>query len=490
MLLDGPAPPRVRIAPTARANGWEDVSDLAATLGMPLDEWQDQALEAAMGERSDGRWASKFVGISAPRQNGKSQLIVARALAGVLLFSEKMIIISAHETDTAREVWKRLIDIVEANPTLEARVTGRMDAINREFLAFGHGADRQTIKLKARRRSGVRGFSADCLLLDEAQILGKGAWGSIVPTMSARPNPQIWLFGTPPTDEDDPFAFSRVRESAMAKKARHTWLEWAAAPGDDFDSPAVWAAANPAFGVRISEEACADDRAAMDDRQFAEERLGIWRTDTSRAVFSESEWKALGCDGPPDGVKPKALAVDMSHGREVSVAACWHTEGGLFAEEVWAGTDTAAVTEWLKGRAGFRIPVMVDAASPASSLVPALKAARVKVVITQAADMAKACGLVFDMVTAGTLRHGDGPGQESLSAAVSGARKRPIRDAGGWGWDRRDESVNIAPLVSFTLAVLGASLARRQSADKSGNPRAPHKRVNRTSTRRAVVVKQ
>lgn len=489
-LLDGPAPPRLRIAPNARANGWEDISDLAASLGMPLDEWQDQALEASMGERSDGRWASKFVGISAPRQNGKSQLIVARALAGVLLFGEKMIIISAHETDTAREVWKRLIDIIEANPTLEARVTGRMDAINREFLAFGKGADRQTIKLKARRRAGVRGFSADCLLLDEAQILDKGAWGSIVPTMSARPNPQIWLFGTPPTDEDDPFAFSRVRESSIAKKARHTWLEWAADADDDFDSPAVWAKANPAFGVRISEEACADDRAAMDNQQFAEERLGIWRINSHAAVFGVSEWKALGSEGPAAGVKPKALAVDMSHNRQISVAACWHTEdGGLFAEEVWAGTDTAAVLDWLKNRAGYRMPIVIDTASPAASLVPALRLGRTKVVTTSASDMAKACGLVFDMVKAGTLRHGDGDDQQHLTAAVAGARKRPIRDAGGWGWDRRDETVNIAPLVAFTLSVFGASSVRRQSPDDVSG-RVTRKRTTRTSTRRAVVVKQ
>src|SRR6185437_7075682 len=137
VVLDGPAPPRVRVAPTARANSWEDVADLAATLNFSLDEWQEQALEAAMGERSDGRWASKFIGMSAPRQNGKSQLIVARALAGVLLFNEKTIIISAHETDTARQVWQRLIDVIEDNPHLEARVTGRMNAVNRESLTFG-----------------------------------------------------------------------------------------------------------------------------------------------------------------------------------------------------------------------------------------------------------------------------------------------------------------------------------------------------------------
>lgn len=455
---------------------------------MPLDEWQDQALEAAMGERSDGRWASKFVGISAPRQNGKSQLIVARALAGVLLFGEKMIIISAHETDTAREVWKRLLDVVESNPTLEARVTGRMDAINREFLSFGRGADRQTIKLKARRSSGARGFSADCLLLDEGQILGKSAWGSIVPTMSARPNPQIWLFGTPPTEEDDPFAFTRVRDSSMVKKARHTWLEWAASPDDDFDSRETWAKANPAYGVRISEEACADDRAAMDDQQFAEERLGIWRVDKHRAVFTEAEWKALGSDGPAEGVKPAALAVDMSHGRQISVAACWHTDNdGLFGEEVWAGADSAAAVAWLRERAGCRMPIVVDSASPAASLVPALKALRAKVVTTSAADMSKACGLMFDMAKAGTLRHGDGEDQTSLAAAVVGAKKRPIRDAGGFGWDRRDETVNIAPLVAFTLAALGASTVRRRSASAAEPGRARRARTSRASTRRAVV---
>src|SRR5699024_11692591 len=105
-----------------------------------------------------------------------------------------------------------------------------------------------------------------------AQILGKDAWGSIVPTMSARPNPQMWLFGTPPTQSDDPFAFDRVRSSSLAKKARHCWVEWSAEPGDDIDSVETWVKANPAFGVRIDREAVEDDRAAMDDEQFSRER--------------------------------------------------------------------------------------------------------------------------------------------------------------------------------------------------------------------------
>src|SRR5678815_3763214 len=89
-LLGEQAPPRVSVAPPpTRANSWEDVTDLSRSFGITLDGWQEVVLQAAMGERSDGTWAAKQVGLSAPRQNGKSQLIVARALAGALLFDEK-----------------------------------------------------------------------------------------------------------------------------------------------------------------------------------------------------------------------------------------------------------------------------------------------------------------------------------------------------------------------------------------------------------------
>src|SRR5690606_15507213 len=114
-------------------------ADLAASLGTPLDEWQENVLQAAMGERSDGRWAARIVGVSTPRQNGKSQLIVARALAGVLLFDEQTIICSAHQTDTAREVFQRLLDIIDKNPSVSRRVESVMKAIGREYIRFTSG---------------------------------------------------------------------------------------------------------------------------------------------------------------------------------------------------------------------------------------------------------------------------------------------------------------------------------------------------------------
>lgn len=389
-----------------------------------------------------------------------SEIIVARALAGVLLFDEQTIIVSAHQQDTAREVFSRILDLIEGYPALERRVESVMKAVNREYIRFKSG---QTIRFKARSSGGGRGFSCDCLLLDEAQILGAAAWSAILPTMSARPNPQAWLLGTPPTENDDGAVFERLRKIGLdGKEQRIAYLEWSAGPDDSIEDPQTWARANPAYGTRITFEAIATELASMSPEQFRLERLGIWPDGGAHVpVVKPAQWAELVDGGPESSVRPAALAVDMSHAREISVGAAWRLgNDSTYLEEVWAGADPLLAVEWVAASAGRRIPVLIDAASPASSLVPELKARKCKVRVTNAGDMAKACGLFEDAVKTGTLTHAD---QVSVSEALAGAKKRPIRDAGGWGWDRRDPSVVIHPLVAVSLALLGAVESGRRS---------------------------
>jgi hypothetical protein len=253
MLPGEQAPPRFEVSPPASsANSWEDVADLSASFGAPLDEWQERILQAAMGERADGKWLAKRVGVTVPRQNGKTQVLMARALAGALLFGEKTIIVSAHQQDTARETFMKIMELREQSPALAARIAKVMEALNREFIRFTNGA---VIKFKARSQSGGRGFSSDCLLLDEAQILKQSTWVSINSTMSARPNPQVWLLGTCPTPEDDGAVFESVRTAAISGKSRTSaWLEWGAEPGDDPAEERTRWKANPAWFTRINHE--------------------------------------------------------------------------------------------------------------------------------------------------------------------------------------------------------------------------------------------
>lgn len=428
------------------------MADLSARFGIILDEWQEVVLQAAMGERADGRWATSQVAVSAPRQQGKSQLIVARALAGVLLFGEKTIIISAHQQDTAREVFSRLVDILEEHPELDSRVDSYGKALNREYIRFKSG---QVIRFKARSAGGGRGFSCDCLLLDEAQILTPAAWSAILPTMSARPNPQVWLLGTPPTPQDDGEVFGRFRDAGLqGKETRLAYLEWSADPTDDLDDPATWAKANPAFGSRISHDAIADERATMSDEQFGLERLGMWAGAATQAVIPADTWKTC-ADVESRPTARFALAVDVSPDRSVASVGfagqradgLWHME--LDEQRHGVGWIAAYVAErWERNEIRA---VVIDGASPAASVVDDLKSRGVHVVTTSARDMAAACGTFYDGAVEGWLRHIDQP---QVNVALSVARKRSLGDA--WAWNRKNAASDITPIVACTLALFGA----------------------------------
>ncbi|MBC8726050.1 hypothetical protein F6X37_32300 [Paraburkholderia sp. 31.1] len=412
-----------------------------------------------MGERSDGRWASRLVGVSTPRQNGKSQLIVARALAGVLLFGEKTIICSAHQTDTAREVFQRLLDVIDDNPSVSKRVESVMKALNREYIRFKGG---QTIRIKARSVSGSRGFSADCLLLDEAQILGRPAWSSILPTMSARENPQAWLLGTPPTPQDDGEVFGQLRDQALDKTGRRlAYLEWSASTDADLDDEESWRSANPAYGTRIQREAIEAERSSMSDEQFAMERLGMWSADSVAVVIDKDSWSRV-ADPASMPVDRLTLAIDVAPDRRIaSVSLAGRRADGLWHVELddqRRGVDW--IPAWVKSRAERNRlhAVVVD---EMTGLVEErhgrnyLTGTDVQVTLAAAEgrDMAIASGQFFDAVmeSAPRLRHTDQP---QMNMALSVARRRPL--AGAWAWNRKDSDSDITPVVSATLALWGA----------------------------------
>lgn len=487
MLLTGQSPPRVRHAPTVRGNSWEDVADLSTSFGIVLDEWQENVLQAAMGERADGSWAARMVGVSAPRQQGKSQLIVARALAGVLLFEEQTIICSAHQTDTAREVFQRLLDIIEDNPGLERRVDSVMKAINREHVRFKSG---QVIRIKARSIAGGRGFSSDCLLLDEAQILGAPAWATILPTMSARENPQAWLLGTPPTEADDGEVFTRIRESGIeGKDSRLAWLEWSADEGDGLDDPATWAKANPALGSRIPVEAVESERSVMSDEQFAMERLGMWSGAGETGVLPKPSWMAqadehsllvdrfaLGVECGPDlGWASVALAGQRGDGD-------WHIE--LDDDQHTRGRGVAWLVPQLEHRVASNPElraVVVDVAGPIAALLEKrrnnrwyFRDSKLEATPVKVSDLGAGCSRVLDGVVTGWLWH---IGQPQLSAAALAAGKRALADSGQWVWSRKTAESDITPVQAATLALIGAQNAAVKKPGKTGRTRSGREAV-------------
>lgn len=462
--LVGQQEPRIRVAPAVPANDAADVIELCSAFGLELDEWQRISLEAGLGLREDGRWASDTVAICAPRQSGKGTVIEALALAGLLVFGQRTIACSAHEARTTRVSFERILGYFDNFDELRRRVKAVQRWAGREQIRLKDGS---TILFPARSRGALRGFSCDGLILDEAQFLTASQYEAVLPTLSARPNPQSWLLGTVPSLVGDGEVLGRVRESALGPDPGAVcYLEWSADPGSDLDDRAAWAQANPQLGRRISWEAVANERVALTDQGFAVERLGMWPVDRVQAVISAEVWAGLAAEGPVRGTKPAAIAVDASPSRDVAIAAAWLTDNDRVHVELLATDhhDPLLALQFVVDLAGRRIPVVVDASSPAGSMVPGLNAQKVKTIVTGARDLAQACGGFYDDVQGGRLTH---DGHPQLAEAVAGARKRPLGAAGLWGWDRASGSVFVSPLVAVTLARHGAVTAGRRRTGRA-----------------------
>jgi hypothetical protein len=267
--------------------------------------------------------------------------------------------------------------------------------------------------------------------------------------------------------------FALLRQEALDGESEGTlYIELSADRGADPLDRSQWRKANPSFPLRTSERAMLRLRKKLKNPDsWNREALGIWDEITKQFSPVNGALWADGVDiGPPDGAKPAALGVDMSHDRQISVGACWIEQDSAHVEEVWAGVDEPGAVDWVVARAGRQMQVVIDTMSPASSMIPVLKARGVKVHPGGPNDMARGCGLIVSDVDAGRLTHAD---QEPLNDARDGARKRAIEKAGGWGYNRVDPTVYIHPLVAVTLARVGAAMAPRKS--------------NRTGTGRRVI---
>lgn len=466
-----------------------------------LDGWQELILEAAMGERSDRTWAAKRVGISVPRQNGKSQLMVARILAGALLFGEKKIVVSAHQADTAREAFGKLIEIIEddRNESLRARLDPRfgrdgiMNAINREAVGFRNGA---RVQFKARTGAGGKGFSSDCLLLDEAQVLGSRAWTSINSTMSAMRNPQVWLLGTPPQEEDDCYTFDMVRQAAIdGKSAASAWCEWAVdtsseeyqAARGDLDgrkwSPAVeylcWSS-NPAWNTRINHEVVQGEFETYTPEKFGQDRLGIWPDEvgTSRLISAE-QWKATATTEVPEGIRSLGVAYSAD-GRRQAVAGAVKHPGGVHVEVVGAYTGSAdagvrQLVQWLcddparpnRWESFAQIAVVGRAGAP---LVQALRDRGVgKRVLWHASgpEYFTACAMTLDAVRDGSLTHSDVPGQKVLDDSVAVCDRKDRGQDGSWSWEPTTADGDETPIEAVSVALWAAKTSKRDPSRRA-----------------------
>ncbi|MGD9991377.1 hypothetical protein [Pseudonocardia sp.] len=450
--------------------------------GLPLEGWQADGIDLMLSHDERLMWLAREYAEWVGRQEGKTTGIgIPRALAGLLLLGERLIMWSAHEVKTALEAFLQMRQALEqlgeeAGPNLIALNDGELmvKVVNNNGYEGFTLSTGQRMRFVARSKNSGRGFSGDCNIIDEAFAYTRQQQSALEPTQAARPNPQTIYLSSPPLrgDTAEGEVMFALAERAVKADVKLGYRDWGlgqtlddlrqmkpnerAAFLDDRDN---WSAALPALGRgRVTEESVAHLRRTMDEFDFAREVLGCWpvqvRRDGGWSVISRKSWDARsGAEGRPDESVSFCLDASWPDAAFGAIGVA----GRLGDELVVQVLEHRPGTAWMVRRAvelRDRWPgavFVLDKKGPAGHLLRDLADADIDVLTPSVEEVARAFGELVAAVSGDepTLRHFDQP---ELNAAVKAAGTRPLGDARTWA--RRGE-VDISPLTAVTGALHG-----------------------------------
>lgn len=445
----------------------DEVVDLAAEAGLDLDPEQRLAVDAICSFRAGGRWAALEACIVEGRQNGKTDgIILPVVLADLFLFDADEINWTAHLFRTTRKSFEAVKRIIDGTPLLSRRVKKISESHGEEYLELHSGA---LLSFLARSKGGGRGLGGKRVVLDEALYLAALSLGALIPTLSARPNPQVLYGSSAGVAESEHLRSLRDRGRAGGDPSL-VYLEWGTekggcklgdacthvpgAAGCKLDDEELWRQANPALGRRISVEFVRDERRALPPAEFARERLGWWDDPLlEERPITAAAWSQL---AKPQKRRPRDVVpvffVQVAPDSTMSAIAVAYPVGGRPYVEL---ADYRPGTSWLVKRCtqlAEKFPDSmwaVEAAGAAGSELPALDDQGVTPEPFTVQDMGRACAHLQQLVADKTMAHS---GDAAFSVAVSGALRRTVGE-GLWVFSPRKSSVDASPLTAAAGAL-------------------------------------
>jgi hypothetical protein len=328
-----------------RSTGWPKVRDTCNNLGWTFDDWQDDLGRLMLSKDADGLYAASICAMSLPRQVGKTYLVGCIAFALCLTQPGTTVIWTAHRGRTATETF-RAMKAKAKTPELAAFIDQRVkgggirSSNGEQEIEFLNGS---RILFGARDAGFGVGFAnVGMLVLDEVQRATVKTMDDLLPTTNAAANPLVLCMGTPPRPTDDGEVFTMLRREAIAGESEDVlYVELGASERFDLADETSSGAAAPGQPVLPAPGRRARDPAEQEGprRGLGVPRglrtVGRVRPSSSRrstAPLWAEVWTSARRRHQAD-----ALAVDMSHDREISVGACWLEADSAHVEEVWAG---------------------------------------------------------------------------------------------------------------------------------------------------------
>ena len=471
--IGGQRPTFERIGECSSTSGPDAVAMFEA-YGRRYYDAQRHEMDVFFARDADGGFAAKSIGITKPRQNGKSFALRDYAM-WMAAVEDKSVLYTAHHGRTVRKMFKEMCDFIEAHDDFKDELDYIYKAGGYEGIYFKSGA---CIEFQTRTESGGRGGTYQIVVFDEAQQLTNAQQDAIMPTVSAggeidegQGDPQKIYVGTVPGPECQGTVFRELHDRAHDGESSVWWLEWGAT-GDSIDAVAVddvdlWYRCNPAMGRRMSEATVRDEHDTMSRDGFARERLGWWSPTAGRprTCIDADAWAACAVDGsgePTDTAYGVKFAPD---GTDVVLAVAERMPDGRVHVEVEArepmSKGTAWLASWLLQRTAVGRCAVVDGRSGAPALFDRLaNAPKGFAVSPRQGDMTAAASMLVDAINGGTLTWFSE--QQMLDESAKSATRRRIGSDGGWGFGGADP----IPIEACSLALWGLETCKRDPKRK------------------------
>lgn len=471
----------------------EEVADMfAEDGGATFYPAQLHELELMLARDANGEPAAQTIGISRPRQNGKSY--AARYYAVYMsVFEHRPVLYSAHHSTTTKKMFAELCDLFEnpeRYPDFAADIKNVIHARGYEGFYFKDWKDADgelhrggCIEFATRTNSGSRGGTYSVIVVDEAQEMTADQQEAMLPTASAASDlrnkgmmPQQIYVGTPPSVTCNGTVFKEMHDRAHAEEdASIWWLEWGIESEEiDKDIPnkerAIELAyeTNPAMGYRIAEKTVENEYDTMRLDGFARERLGWWPPTIKKqaeTAIPADVWDACMSSEPkPDG--KTAFGVKFSaDGAEVALCGAVIPEEGPARVSLIERQPTGLGLQWLADFLNARYEkaacVVIDGRNGVDVLIDKIAPTwRMKgsVIRPGVKDMIASVGTLTDAVNEKSVTWYEG--QPALRESAITATKRKL--GGGWAFGG-DNSI---PIEAAALALWGAKNSTRDPSKR------------------------
>ena len=482
--MQGNQKPRIQIEPHRTGTDGKGALLLYAEYGYKLDEWQQLVLDSILGTDSAGNYVTTSAGLSVPRQNGKSEILIARCFYGLVINGEK-ILYTAHQMRSVKKIFRRLEAMFtdKRHPEIAKEVKKIRYGIGEEAIELNNGG---IIEFSSRSRQAARGFDGLSLIIfDEAQELTDEQVEALMATLSASTTGtrQLIFAGTPPYIGCTGEVFRRLREATIAASGRgeemkNSWHEWGIATEDlnalDLSDRKLWYDTNPSLGGRLTEEFTAREYETLSIDGFARERLGFWAKpitaeSTATMAIDPILWDSCGSDEPkPEG--KTAYGVKFSaDGSEVVLAGAVLPGIGqpariaLIAIEP-TGNGITWLANWLNDRYKQASCVVIDGKSGTDLLIDRLKPPngtwvfKDSVIKASTQTVINAASLLLNDLNEHAVTWYRQ--QEELRDSAITATKRNI--SGGWGFGGQTSTA----IEACSLALYGVRNTKRNPLKK------------------------